>query len=453
MDRLSQLYDQSEEEFLALYRECLSLPSISADPAYKEGVLACAEWMQRFLEKMGCQTERWETPGYPAIYGEIPGKGPTLLLYGHYDVQPIDPLDQWKNPPFEPTLIKEKIYARGAQDNKGQLLSTLWALYILKKEGKKPPFQIKILVEGEEENRSQGLMAILKEKQKELQADYCVIPDVEIPSLKEPTITLGVRGMAALTVTLSSSSHDLHSGSHGGVVHNPARLLARLVADLHDAQGRVTLPGFYEGLIPLSREEEQALAIEINPQLYRESMGRDPISVEEGYSPGQANRLRPTLEINGIHSGYGGPGCKTIIPASALVKISCRLVPGQDPNQILEKLGEYFRSHTPKECILSIVNHGGAPALRSSPLSPLAQTLQKIYSDVLKAPCSLTLSGASIPVAAELAAISGAESAFMGLGLPSDQIHAPNEHFSLDRLRLNFLTFSRFLEEFQGATS
>jgi acetylornithine deacetylase/succinyl-diaminopimelate desuccinylase-like protein len=446
---LKSLFNKYKAELLEDYKALLRIPSISADPAYSKEVLKAAAWIETYLKESGLKVEVWDTPHYPVIFGswlEAGPNRPTLLLYGHYDVQPVDPLDEWDTPPFEPSEREGKIYARGAQDNKGQLLYTLCAIRALLKRDGKLPLNLKITIEGEEETKSTGFIQILASKAAQLKADYFVSPDFDIPALDRPAVTLGLRGLVALTVELRGSKLDPHSGSHGGMVFNPNHALIELLSKLRDEQGRVTLSGFYDDIAPLSTEERKLLSIEIDEKSYSQEFGAALTGGERQFTPGERRVLRPTLEINGIHGGYGGPGFKTVIPAKALAKISCRLVPGQNPEKIRRSLTHFLEKHCPPGIKLTLVDHGGDPAVWSSPKTPLAQALAKAYTEVFQTPCGFTLAGGSVPISEALAKTAQAAPAFMGVGLLGDQIHAPNEHFDIFRLELGFLTLARFIQ-------
>ncbi|MBS0622886.1 MAG: dipeptidase [Verrucomicrobia bacterium] len=449
LSELKALYKKHEKKLFSDYCDLLRIPSISSNPKHAADVRRAGRWVFDYLQKGGFDVEMWETPNYPVVFAswlEAGPSKPTLLLYGHYDVQPEDPLEEWLSPPFEPTVRDGIMYARGAQDNKGQLIYTLYACRALLERDGKLPINLKILIEGEEESKSIGLGKIVHSKKKELAADSFIIVDWDIPNLEQPAITLGARGLLALTVELTGSRTDLHSGSHGGIVINPNHALISILAKLHDEEGKVTVPEFYDDVQMPTQEELSLLSLEIDEANYKKQFGAAMTGGENNYTPGQSSRLRPTLEINGITGGYGGPGVKTVIPAKAHAKISCRLVPGQNPKKILADLKQYLNALCPKGLEMTIVDYGAAPAVRSSPTLPQAKAVAKAYGEVFKKPCTYSLGGGSVPITAELAQVCGSPAIFMGVGLPDDDIHAPNEHFGLDRLELGFLTLARVLE-------
>ena len=397
---------------------------------------------------MGLQVELWKTPGYPVVFAQNLSAGPsrpTLLIYHHYDVQPVDPLELWHSEPFKPVIKNNQVYARGAADNKGQCFYSLNAVRAFLALSKKLQINLKIFIEGEEESGGKGTTHILQEKKEALKADHLLIVDLDIPAPGVPAITLGLRGLTALQVELKNSAMDLHSGSHGGIALNPNRALAKLLAGMWDEEGKVTIPGFYEGLEKTSAEELGALDLDFDPESYQRSFGVKAFAGEKGYSLLESNWLRPTLEINGMSGGYAGEGFKTVIPAQAKAKISCRLVPGQDPEKIGDAIARYFEKNAPKGIEIKIEKLHGAKAFRSSPLSPIAQTAAQAYEEVFGKKCKRLLSGASIPIVGDLARASGADVALIGVGLPEDAIHSPNEHFGLDRFEQGFLVISRIL--------
>jgi acetylornithine deacetylase/succinyl-diaminopimelate desuccinylase-like protein len=424
------------EKVLSDYLHFLRFASVSADPSQEYAVIACAEWLADYLSQIGLDVESWETSGYPVIFatnGPPNPKLPTVLLYGHYDVQPTDPLDEWKSPPFEPRMDDGEIYARGAQDNKGQIFYTITAIAQLLKEKGSLPVNLKLLIEGEEEVKSTGLAGILDQRKEQLKADYLLIVDVEIIDAKTPAVTLGARGMASMTVELRGSRTDLHSGFHGGIVYNPNHALVELLAKLRKENGEVAVPGFYDDVKELSEEEKKLIDLSFDPESYRRNFGAEPTGGEKDRSPAESQTLRPTLEINGLAGGYAGPGFKTVIPAKAVAKISCRLVPNQEPGKIERLVADFLKANCPPGIEISVTPIGGGKAVQASPHSRLAQIASEAYTELFGNPCRFIYAGGSIPVTAGLVQASGAELAFIGMGVSTDNIHAPNEHFGWDR--------------------
>lgn len=432
------------------YFTFLKFQSISADPNHQADVLACLEWLKDYLQKMGFEVEVWPTSTYPTLfasYCKIPS-AKTLLIYNHYDVQPVDPLDEWNSPPFEPTLKGDTVFARGAQDNKGQCFYVLLALKtLLEKEGKLP-VNVKLCIEGDEETGSVGLSEIAPFKTKELKADYLLIADLGIKSEKEPAITLGTRGIVTMEVKLTTATSDLHSGEHGGIALNPIQELAHLLSKLHDEEtGRVMVPGFYDGVHELTEEERNALDFSFDAKAYERSFGALPIGGEKNYTPLESAWVRPTLEFNGIGGGYDGPGFKTVLPKCATAKISCRVVANQDPNKIAIQVVEFLEQLKPFGVKLHVEILHANGAISTSPASHIAKIAMKTYSEVFNIPCKCIMTGGSIGVVGPLAKASSAEVLFLGLGLPDDQIHAPNEHFNLSRIQKGMAIISNIILE------
>lgn len=450
LQELKQYYDDHREAIIGDYLTFLRFASVSSEPKYLEPLRACWSWLKEYLEDMQLKVEVWETPGHPVLFASYDKAGPdkpTLLVYNHYDVQPVDPLEEWHSSPFEPTIRDGQVYARGAQDNKGQCYYVIQALKALLKRDGKLPLNVKLCIEGEEEVGSSGLAALLKAKQSMLKADYLLIVDVGIPNMQTPTVSLGVRGIVTMEVTCHGSHTDLHSGLHGGLAYNPIHALVEMLSQLRDAKGAVQVPGFYDGIKPISKEELKALDMRFNATEYRQTFGIDATGGEKSLPPLERNWLRPSLEINGIWGGYTGAGFKTVIPASASAKISCRIVPDQDPQQIGKRVCDFLEKMAPPGIrFTSRVYPGVGAAVRVNPLSPVVNMLVQAFQEVFGLPCARILDGASIPITAELQRASGAQTLLVGLGLPTDQIHAPNEHFGLDRIEKGFLIISRALE-------
>lgn len=443
------IYEEKKEEFLKDYFTFLKFPSISTDPQYKNDVNNCCDWVIDYLKKIGLKVEKWKTKGHPTIFATHfeDEKYETLLLYCHYDVQPVDPLDLWKSPPFEPIIREGQVFARGAVDNKGQCFYTLAALKVLLEKKKKLNLNLKLVFEGEEESGSVGLHGILQEKKNELKADHILIVDSGIEAKDEPAITLGARGLVTFTVVLQGSNFDLHSGTHGGIVYNTNRAMVELLASLHDENGKVTVEHFYDDVKPFSDKEKQELNLSFDEEHLKTHFGALAIGGEKGYTPLESAWLRPTLEINGIAGGYYGPGFKTVIPALATAKISCRLVPHQKPEKMGELVKKHLLKHVPNGMQITVdVMEGKGEAFRANPQSKIAAVMAEAYSDVFQKPCGKIMIGGSIPIAAELAKVSGGEMLLVGLCLHDDLIHAPNEHFGLDRFEQGFLSICRGIE-------
>lgn len=447
---LQEAFEKNKKAAFKDYYTFLKFQSISSEPVYKEQVLACADWVADYLKRIGFQVDMWSTSGHPTIFANYNQAGkdqPTLLIYNHYDVQPVDPLELWKTPPFQPTLRNGQVFARGAQDNKGQCFYVLYALKTLMDLYGKFPINIKLCIEGEEECGSAGLSGILGQKKKELKADYLAIVDLGFPKPNQPAVTLGIRGMVAMDVEITGSRTDLHSGSHGGLAYNPIHALTELLSKVRDANGKITIPGFYDDIKLLPAEEKTHVGFEFDHDDYYSTFGTQATGGEQEYSPLERNWTRPTFEINGINGGYSGSGFKTVIPAKAYAKVSCRLVPNQDPQKIGKLVAAYLNANTPKGTKINVhIHEGGGNALRSDINSKAVKAFAEAYSEIFQVPCEYIYSGASIPIVAQLAATSEAEVVMVGLGLPDDGIHAPNEHFGLDRIQNGFLSIARVIQ-------
>jgi acetylornithine deacetylase/succinyl-diaminopimelate desuccinylase-like protein len=438
--------DQIQEDFFTFLR----FKSISADSAYNAETRKAADWLCSYLKKIGMHAELWETPGQPVVFASCMKAGPskpTLLIYQHYDVQPVDPIELWKSDPFDPVIRNNHVYARGALDNKGQCFYSLTALKAFLELADQKELNIKVFIEGEEESGGGGTSAILPQKRKELAADHLLIVDMDLPEAGVPGINLGMRGILAMEVECKNSSIDLHSGTHGGIALNPNQVLVSLLARLWDDKGRVTIPGFYDDVPSVSKEELSRLHTHFDVDAYRKTFGVHAFGGEQGYSPIESNWIRPTLELNGIGGGYTGAGFKTVIPSKSTAKLSCRLVPHQNPDQIFASLETFLKNHAPKGIQISLQNLHGAPAFRSAFDAPIAQIAARAYEKVFEKPCRWLLCGASVPIVAELADASGAEVALIGMGLAEDNIHAPNEHFGMDRFEQGFLVMTEILTD------
>ncbi|MGA8164888.1 MAG: dipeptidase [Waddliaceae bacterium] len=450
LDTLKELYGQSKEQMFEDFFTFLKFSSISTEPEHQPEVLACANWLKEYIDKMGFQTEFWETSGHPVIFASHLQAGPnkpTILIYHHYDVQPVDPLELWESPPFEPAIREGEIYARGAQDNKGQCFYVLQALKILLNMEEKLPVNVKLCIEGEEEAGSSGLGDIVEKKREQLKADYLAVVDISILQPHLPTITLGVRGIALMDVDVQASNTDLHSGGHGGIAYNPIHALAEVLSSLRDRSGKITIPGFYDEVKTLTAEEKSQLALDFDEKEYTKMFGAKPVGGESSFSPFERAWIRPTLEINGISGGYTGQGFKTVIPSKAHAKISCRLVPNQDPVQIAKRVADYIRENIHDGVDVNVTIHqGGGKAVTSDISTAIVQSFAQAYEEVFQSPTKYIFQGGSIPVIDKLREASGSAVVFVGLGLPGDHIHAPNEHFGIDRMEKGCLIMARTLQ-------
>ena len=457
IEELRKLFMVYKEQGLKDYFTFLRFQSISSEPSFQDDVRDCADWVSSYLKKIGFEVELWPTSGHPTIFANYEKAGPnqpTVLIYNHYDVQPVDPLDQWESPPFEPTVRNGEVFARGAQDNKGQCFYVLLALKALIERNGGLPVNVKLCIEGEEECASTGLSGILNKKKKELSADYLAIVDMGMPNASTPAITLGVRGMVTMDVEVTGTDKDLHSGSHGGVAYNPIHALIQILDKVRDASGKITIPGFYNDVIEMTDKEKSLIDGQFNSREYEKNFGAKPTGGEVAYPPLARNWFRPTIEINGISGGYSGTGFKTVIPSKAHAKVSCRLVPNQDPLVIAELVSAYFQSQAPEGTNVKVTVHAGTgKSLRASSDSLIAKAFVTAYEEIFQTKCKCDYSGGSIPVLAELADVTKATTILVGLGLPDDAIHAPNEHFGLDRIEKGFLSIARMLQLLKTGSS
>ncbi len=436
MDALTRYLDDHREQFLDDLKAVLRIPSVSAQPDHKGDVAACARHIGDHLKKLGVtRVEVVPTAGHPVVYAEwlgAPGK-PTVLLYGHYDVQPVEPLDLWKSPPFEPTLRDGKLYARGAVDDKGQVYMHLAAVEALFKTHGSLPVNLKMVIEGEEEVGSVHLEAFLRERRKQLDADVIVVSDTGMLGPDQPTLTFGLRGILYTQIEVTGPGHDLHSGHFGGAVTNPANALCAIIAGLKDADGKVTVPGFYDKVRPVSaRERELSAVAPFDERAFiAESGAPEPVG-ERGFTTRERISVRPTLDVNGMWSGYIGEGAKTVLPSFAAAKVSMRLVPDQSPEELFPKFEAQVRKLAPAGVTVEIKGHHGAPPFLTDPDDPMLECARRALSRAWSKPVAMIREGGSIPVMTTFQQThAGVPAILMGFGLDDDNVHAPNEKFSL----------------------
>ncbi len=426
--------DKNQQRFLNELLELLRIPSVSADSAFKEEMIKAAEFLKHSLDKIGVdKVEICETPGHPIVYAEkIVGPGlPTVLVYGHYDVQPPDPYELWDSPPFEPVIKEDKIYARGACDDKGQLYMHIKALEILNEQGT-PPCNIKFMLEGEEEVGSANLEEFVRDNAEKLSADVILISDTAIISKENPSITVGLRGLSYVEVEVTGPNRDLHSGVYGGGVANPINVLCKMIASLIDENGRITIPGFYDKVVELSETERDALAAApFDLQEYKKDLAIGAVQGEDGYSTIERTGIRPTLDVNGIWGGYTGEGAKTVLPSKAHAKISMRLVPDQDHKEITNLFIKHFKSLAPESVQVAITpHHGGQPAVTSTD-SMAFKAASKAFLEAWGKEPIPTRDGGSIPIVALFEEVLKVQTVLLGFGLDSDAIHSPNESYGI----------------------
>jgi acetylornithine deacetylase/succinyl-diaminopimelate desuccinylase-like protein len=411
--------------------DLVRIPTVSTNPENKPDMQLAAERIVHLLKSIGFkEAEIFPTAGHPAVFGQtIPGNTsvPTLLIYGHYDVQPIDPLELWKTPPFEPTVKGDRLYGRGASDMKGQIIACLSAVEAVLKQGD-IPLNIKVIFEGEEEIGSPNLAAFIKEKKDMLACNYILNPDAGMVSADLPAITYGLRGLAYFEIRVYGPGQDLHSGGFGGAVHNPAQVLCDVLSKMHDDKGRITLPGFYDKVLPLSKEERDEIArLPITDEFYKQTTGVKELWGEEGYSSVERIGVRPTLEINGLLSGFTGTGSKTVLPAQAMAKVSTRLVPNQEPEEVYAQLLEFLQQNMPSTVRWEVIKMAGGPPSLTNPNLPETKSMSKAMEMVWGIAPVLKREGGSIPVVSDMQKILGVESVLIGFGLPEDAVHSPNE--------------------------
>ena len=423
-----------QERFLQELLELLRIPSISARSENKESMLECAELVKKRLVEAGADSATiYPTEGHPIVYGEkiIDPAKPTILVYGHYDVQPADPLELWKSGPFEPEIREGKIYARGACDDKGQFYMHVKALEIMTQTGTLSA-NIKFLIEGEEEVGSPNLTSFVKNNKDLLKADVILISDTSMLSMQTPSIDVGVRGLSYIEVEVTGPNRDLHSGVYGGAVANPVTMLAKMIASCHDENNRITIPGFYDDVLESSAEERAKMALApFDEKEYKDDLGVQQLWGEKGYSTHERTGIRPTLEVNGIWGGYTGEGAKTVLPSKAFAKISCRLVPNQSSAVITEKIIRYFESIAPEGVtVTAMEHHGGEPYLTPIDSHAYRSAARAIETTFGKEPIPVR-GGGSIPICALFEKELGLKIVFMGFGLDSDNLHSPNEKYDL----------------------
>jgi acetylornithine deacetylase/succinyl-diaminopimelate desuccinylase-like protein len=437
--------------------ELLKIPSISADSAYKKDVLKTAEAVKKQLEKAGCDSvEICETPGYPIVYGEkiINKKLPTILVYGHYDVQPPDPLDLWDSPPFEPVIKKTKlhpegaIFARGSCDDKGQMYMHVKALEYMTKTDQLP-CNVKFMIEGEEEVGSSSLEWFVTKNKKKLANDVILISDTGMIAKDVPSITTGLRGLSYVEVEVTGPNRDLHSGLYGGAVANPINVLTKMIASLHDKNNHITIPGFYDDVEKLSKKEREKMAeAPFSLENYKKALDIDAVYGEKGYSTNERNSIRPTLDVNGIWGGYIGEGAKTVIASKAFAKISMRLVPNQDWKKITELFKKHFENIAPEGVRVKVKPHHGGQAY-VTPIDSLGyKAAEKAYEETFGKTPIPQRSGGSIPIVALFEKELKSKTILMGFGLDSDAIHSPNEHFGIWNYLKGIETIPQFYHYF-----
>ena len=438
-EAVSAYLDAHKDEQLAQLMELLKFPTVSSQSDHDADGVACAEHIAGHLRGLGFEAELKPWRRHPVVIAtsgpEIsPDDGPTVLVYGHYDVQPAEPLELWESPPFDPVVRDGALWARGSSDDKGQLFAHVKAVEAYVRTVGRLPAKVIFLAEGEEEIGSPDLEQFMVEHAAELAADYAVVSDVDFFAEGLPTILNGFRGLVYLDLTVTGPSGDLHSGVHGGAVRNPINALAAIVAAMHDEAGRVTIPGFYDDVIELPQAERAAWELlPFDEASYAEELGTIPAGGEDGFSALERRWARPTLDCNGVIGGYTGEGAKTVLPSTAMVKISMRLVANQDPRKVIAGFDEFLAAHTPEGVKASYeVSSTSRPVL--VPIdSPAVAAGRAALTEAFGAETTTVRNGASVPITELIQRILGIEPVLMGFGLPSDNLHAPNEHFRLEQ--------------------
>jgi len=453
MENTSQLIENKSEQFIKELVDFLTIPSISADSTYKKDVQRAAEWLINRLEELKLdEVKLFPTDGHPIVFAQkhVSDSAPTVLIYGHYDVQPPDPLELWDQPPFEPTIKSGKIYARGASDDKGQMYMHLKAIQILLEQDTLP-CNVKFLIEGEEEVGSLHLEAFLTQNRSLLACDLVLISDTAMLGNDTPSITTGLRGMAYMEVTVTGPNRDLHSGVYGGAVDNPINVLCEMIANLKDDHGQITIPGFYDKVLVLGKDERDRLeSAPFDQAAFMNDLGIEGIRGEKNYTLRERKSIRPSLDVNGIWGGYTGQGSKTVLPSKAHAKISMRLVPNQKSDEIAQLFTDYFRKIAPTSVHVSVKNlHGGEAAVTRTD-APGYKAAEKAMEKAWGKKPIPSREGGSIPIVALFKEVLQADTILMGFGLNSDNIHSPNEHYGLYNYKKGIETityFHQFLAE------
>ncbi len=456
MNKVIDFINTNRDRYVHELKTYLAIPSISALPQHKGDVRKAAEWTAEELTRVGLENVRLEeTPGHPIVYGEwLHAEGaPTILFYGHYDVQPVDPLDLWESPPFEATVRDGEIYARGAADDKGQIFMHFKAIEAHMKQNGRLPVNMKVILEGEEEVGSVNLDDFIRAHKPKLAADVVVISDSAMFARGVPSICYGLRGLVYFQIDLRGSSTDLHSGSFGGAVANPAAVLAQMIAQMKDRSGRIKVPGFYDDVVPLTEEERQAWSqLPFNERKYRKDFGIPKLFGETGYTTLERTWARPTLEVNGLLSGFTGEGAKTVLPAVAMAKISMRLVPNQDPNKIADAFQAYVEDIAPKTVELKVTRMQGGKAWMTSFDNPFVQAAGRAIEKGFGQKPIFTREGGSIPVVSTFQEVLGLPSVLFGVGLPDENAHAPNEKLDLGNFHGGVIASAYLYEEIASVT-
>ena len=451
MEQILSYVEANKDRYMTELREFLAIPSVSTNKENTEDVRRCSEWVAAHMRSVGLQNVQvMPTPGHPVVYAEwlgAPGK-PTVLLYGHYDVQPPEPLELWTSPPFEATIRGGRLYARGAADDKGQVFIHLKSIEAYLKNGRALPINLKLLIEGEEEIGSDHLESFVREHKEMLKADLVLISDSSMFAENTPSICYGLRGLAYMQIDLTGPNKDLHSGSFGGTVHNPIQALSEIIASLHDKNGKITIPGFYKDVRPLSKEERRAYKrLPFTDRKYAKDLGVRELYGEKGFTTLERVWARPTLECNGIWGGFTGEGAKTVLPSKASAKISMRLVPNQTEAKAARMFERHIRKIAPKTVTLAVRRlHGGEPAITPIDSPGVRAAVAALEKGFNKKPL-YQREGGSIPIVVQFKELLGLDTVLLGFGQPEENAHAPDEFINLNHFYGGIRTSVHFFDQ------